>query len=153
MAFVYNGGVKLLSGSYWTGGTFQALLLPPPPELTTSATSYRASRDDVFVSAIGNSEMSGSGYTRGYNSPGRRTLSSLTVVVDNTANTIRYGAADLSFSTISVGEVGAIAIFEKKTTDADSPLICYIDASAATTTNGTSMPVLFQNGYCFTATT
>jgi hypothetical protein len=152
VAFIYNNAVRLLSASYWTTATIQAMVVLPSPTLT-SGSSYLADRDDVFVSAVGNSEMSGSGYTRGYNSPGRKTLSSMTVVTDNTANTVRYGAANLSFSTISVGEVGAIILFEKKTTDADSPLLAYIDASAATTTNGTSMPVLFENGFCFTVTT
>jgi hypothetical protein len=152
MAFVYNNGAALINKSYWTTASLYALLLPPPPD-KTSGTSYTPNRDDVFVSAIGNSELSGSGYTRGFNSPGRRALSSLTVVVDNAANVVKYGAANLSFSTISVGEVGAIAIFEKGASDAASPLLVYIEASAATTTNGTTMPVAFENGFCFTSST
>ena len=145
MAFVYNNGAKLLNGSYWTTATIQALIV------NDSYTT--ANRDDVFVSIIANSEASGSGYSRGYNSPGRRTLSSLTVIVDNATNSVKYGAADLSFLTVSAGTIGAIVIFEKKTSDADSPLIAYIDSATPQLTNGTSMPVLFENGLCFTITT
>jgi hypothetical protein len=144
LAFVYNNGARVLNSSYWTTTTHKALLVPD---------TYVPNRDDVFVSSVGASECSGSGYSRGFNSPGRRTLSSKTAVVDNAINSVKYGAANLSFLTVSVGTVGAIIIVQEVTTDADSLLIAYIDAVTPQLTNGTSMPVLFQDGYCFTVTT
>jgi hypothetical protein len=144
MAFVYNNGARVLNSSYWTVTTHKALLVPD---------TYVPDRDDVFVSAVGASECSGSGYSRGFNSPGRRALSSKTVVVDNASNSVKYGAANLSFLTVSVGTVGAIIIIQEVTTDADSLLIAYIDAATPQLTNGSTMPANFEDGYCFNITT
>jgi hypothetical protein len=144
MAFVYNNGARVLNSSEWTNTTHKALLVPD---------TYVANRDDVFVSAVGASECSGSGYSRGFNSPGRVTLSSKTAVVDNAINSVKYGAANLSFATLSVGTVGGIIIIQEVTSDADSLLIAYIDAATPKLTNSTAMPANFQDGYCFTVTT
>ena len=144
MAFVYNNAAGIVTRSYWTTATHKAVLLP---------STYTPNRDDVFVSALSTSELSGSGYTSGFNSPGRVTLSSKTAYVDNATNTNYYGAANLSFLTISVGTVGAIAIIEEKTSDADSLLIAYIDSADPQLTNGSTMPANFESGICFTITT
>jgi hypothetical protein len=144
MAFVYTNATKLVNGSFWTTNTIQALLVPD---------TYVPDRDDVFVSAVGSSECSGSGYSRGFNSPGRPTLSTKTVIVDNAGNQTKYGAANPSFLTISVGTVGAVILLQKGTSDSDSPLIAYIDAPTPQLTNGTTMPCLFENGICFNITT
>ena len=144
MAFIFNNGAKLLSGSYWTGTTHKILAV---------SDAYVPNRDDVFASTVSTSELSGSGYSRGFNSPGRRTLSSKTVIVDNATNSVKYGAANSSFLTISAGTCGGIVIVQEVTTDADSPLIAYIDAATPQLTNGSSMPVNFENGICFNITT
>ena len=144
MAFVYNNGARVLNSSYWTVTTHKALLVPD---------TYVANRDDVFVSAVGASECSGSGYSRGFNSPGRKALSSKTALVDNATNSVKYGAANLSFDSLSVGTVGAIIIVQEVTSDADSLLVAYIDTATPQLTNGSLMPANFENGYCFNITT
>jgi hypothetical protein len=144
LAFVYNNGARVLNSSYWTTTTHKALLVPD---------TYTPNRDDVFVSAVGASECSGSGYSRGFNSPGRVTLSSKTVLVDNTINTVKYGAANASFVSLSVGTVGAVIVIQEVSTDANSFLIAYIDAATPQLTNGSQMPANFPTGYCFNITT
>jgi hypothetical protein len=143
MAFVYNNGAKLLSGSYWTSTTLKLALVDA---------SYVANRDDVFVSALGNSECSGSGYSRGFGSPGRKAMSGKAIVVDNTNNSVAFLSNDTTWSSISVTP-NAVVILEEKTTDADSLLVAYIDSATTATPAGGDLPMLFQNGICFTHTT
>ena len=143
MAFVYNNGAKLLNGSYWTGTTLKAAYVDA---------SYVANRDHVFASELSNSECSGSGYTRGFGSPGRVTLTGKSISVDNTANSVSFLAGDFTSSAVSI-QPNAIVILEEKTSDADSPLLAYIDSTTTATPLGGDLPVLFENGIAFTKTT
>jgi hypothetical protein len=142
LAFVYNNGAKLLSG-YWTGTTLKQVLVDA---------SYIPNRDDVFVSTLGNSECSGSGYSRGFNSPGRKVLGSKAISVDNTANSVNYQCGDTTWSTISV-QPNAVVIIEEKTTDADSLLVAYIDSATTAFPLGGDLPMLYEDGIAFTKTT
>lgn len=144
MAFVYNNAAKLLSGSYWTGTTLKCALVGP---------AYVADRDDVFVSVLGSSELSGSGYTRGFNSPGRKTLAGKSVVVNNALNRTNYLASDTSWSAVSAGNMNGLVILQEVTTDADSLLIAYIDSATTVNPVGNDVPALFENGIVFTQST
>ena len=75
------------------------------------------------------------------------------MLVDNAINSVKYGAANLSFDSLSVGTVGAIVIVQEVSTDANSFLIAYIDAATPQLTNGSLMPANFPSGYCFNITT
>ena len=143
MAFVYNNGAKLLSGSYWTGTTLKVAYVDA---------SYVANRDHVFASELGNSECSGSGYTRGFNSPGRVALAGKDIAVDNTTNSVNYLADDFTSSSVSI-QPNAIVVLEEKTSDADSPLLAYIDSATTAFPLGGDLPVLFEDGIAFTKTT
>jgi hypothetical protein len=143
MAFVYNNGAKLLSGSYWTGTTLKGVFVDA---------SYIPNRDDVFVSVLGNSECSGSGSSRGFSFQGRKTLAGKSITVDNTANAVNYLCNDYTASSVSI-QPNAIVIVEEKTSDADSLLIAYIDSATTATPMGNDLPVLFENGIAFTKTT
>lgn len=144
MGFVYNNGGKLLSESYWTTTTLKSAIVDA---------TYVADRDHVFMSSVGNSEVTGSGYSRGFNSPSRHSLLNKTVVIDNTANAVNYKANDLTWSALSTGPFNAIVILQEVTTDADSLLIAYIDSATTVNPLGADVPALFQNGVVFNKTT
>ena len=144
MAFIYNNAARIINGSYWTSTTLKWLI--------TDGT-YSPNRDHVFVSSVGASELSGSNYTRGFNSASRKVISGKTIVVRNTANQVDYGATNPSWTTINAGTANALCIIEEKTTDADSLLIAYIDASAPKVTNGSTLTIALSGGTCFTSTT
>ena len=141
--FVYNSAGLVVNGSYWTTATLKVMLVDP---------SYTPDRDHVFVSSIGNSEISVSGYSRGFNTPGRKTLSNTTVRIDTTNNRVTYGADNPTWSSFGAAGPNAAVIIEQKTSDNDSLLIAYCDTASVNTGGGGSYSVVWSGGSCFAQT-
>jgi hypothetical protein len=101
--------------------------------------SYTPDKDHDFVTSItgGTSkELSGTGYTAGFGGAGRKTLTTPTVVKDDSADKVYLDADDLTWPAINAGTVAYIAIIQEVTSDADSPLLAIVDISPDVTTNG-----------------
>ena len=123
--------------------TVKAMLVSP---------AYTFDPDDEFVSDVVAAEVSGTGYAAGFAGAGRVTIASLAVTVDNTNDWVKVDAADPSWAGINLGatQIGGIILWLPKTSDADSPLICY-DGTAAggfpvTTSGGTFTHAWSANG-------
>ena len=119
-----NAGIDLLSN------TIKVMLVN---------TSYTPDKDHDFVDSItgGTSkEISGTGYTAGFGGGGRKTLASKTVTKDNSADTAYLDAADLTWTGINAGTIGGLAVIKEVTSDADSPLLCFVDVTDLVTNGG-----------------
>lgn len=107
------------------------------------STAYTFDPDHEFVSDVVAAEPSGTGYAGGFAGAGRLVISSITVVRDNTNNWCVIDGADPSWPGINLAatQIGGIILWLPKTSDADSPLICYDGAAAGgfpvTTSGGT----------------
>lgn len=106
--------------------------------------SLTPNQDDNFMSAVSAHECSVSGYTGGFNGAGRKALGSKTVTEDDTNNKGVFDAADPSAYTLAAGNtLRHSGIILEVTTDADSPVICYLDYGADKVTNGGDLTVQF----------
>jgi hypothetical protein len=144
VAFVYPAAHQLLSGSWFTSTTLKTMLVD---------STYVADRDHVFVSSIGNSEISVSDYTRGFNSPGRKVLSGKTAWLDTTNNRYVYGATNSGRTTLASGAapVAEVVIMEG-TSDSDSRLIAYIDTANPVSGTGGVYAGVWSGGTLFDVT-
>lgn len=88
-----------------------------------------------FVSQI--TELpNGTGYTGGFAGSGRKALASKAVTEDDGNNRVWYDAADITWSAIDAGTIYGIVIAEELTSDADSPLIGFLDPTNLVTNGG-----------------
>lgn len=138
-AVLYNRGAKLLGDNTgrvnFLGDTIKIMLV---------TSGYTFNRDHDFVSSASGSELSGTGYTGGFNGSGRKTLGSKTITEDDTNDRAVYDAANPSaWTAINAGTVAAAIIIKENTSDADSDLIAYLDGSAVAT-NGGDLTVSFH---------
>lgn len=99
-------------------------------------TAYTPNKDHNFVSDLGAVELSGTGYTAGFNGSGRKTLSSKTVTKDDTNDLAIFDAADITWTGINAGTAAYAAVIKENTSDSDSPVIAIIDLSPDVVTNG-----------------
>lgn len=136
---MYNAAKGSLNANDWTSGTWKVLL-------TTS--SYAINIDThVFVSAVTN-ELSGGSYVR-------KTLTT-SRTVDNTNDRCDYLADNVTWTavTAAAGAPAYAIVFKFVTNDADSLLICQLDAVA--TFNGGDFTIKFDgqasNGTVFRLT-
>ena len=97
---------------------------------------YTPNNDHVFISDLGANELSGTGYTAGFGSASRKTLSSKVITKDDTNDIAFFDAADVSWTAISAGTAAYAAIVKEGTSDTDSPVIAVIDQSPDVATNG-----------------
>ena len=136
MSGIYNRAKKQwLAGELdLDGHTIKAMLVDD---------AYVYNPDHNFVSNVSGDEVSGTGYTGGFAGSGRKTLGSPVVAQDDSANRGYFDAADVTWTGINVGLVGAIILYRSVSTDADSPLIAHIDTGATfpITTNGGDLVV------------
>jgi len=103
--------------------------------LLSSATPYTPNADHVFLDAGGtndptDAETNVTNYARGFGAPGRKTLASKTLTVNNANDRAEFDAADIAWTALGNGAnqtvVGA-AIIKEITNDAASLLIGYVD--------------------------
>lgn len=96
--------------------------------------------DTNFVSDLSADELSGTGYTGGFNGSGRKSLASKTVTEDDVNDRAYFDAADLTWSSIDAGTAAWAILIKEVTTDADSIVIAAIDITD-TLTNGGDLTV------------
>jgi hypothetical protein len=108
-------------------------------------------RTHNFISDIVSAECSVTGYTGGFGGAGRKTLASKTVTEDDTNHRGVFDAADPSQYTLGAGNtLRHGAIVEEKTSDADSPVLFFLDMGADKVTNGGTMDFQFSsNGIAY----
>ncbi len=114
--------------------------------------SYTPNPDHKFVSSIAGSECDATGYTGGFNGTSRKTLGSVTVSEDATANEAVVDAADPSawegLGGDTDNEVGYIATIKEITNDAAS-LVVSINEFAPLNTNGGNVEIAWHTDGIF----
>lgn len=127
-----TAGRALLLGTPWTSGTYKTALLRP---------DYVPDAASVAASAITSHEVTGTGYSPGYGSTGRKALGTKTVTADTASDEVRVDAADLTWSSLDAGVVGYVAILvESGGSDATSTLVAILQIPA-TLTDGSDFSV------------
>jgi hypothetical protein len=115
--------------------------------LVTSA--YTPNADHDYVDEGGASdpcdaEIDVTGYTRGFNGAGRKTLANADVTTDKANDRAEFDADDLTWTALGSGATIAGAILIKEgTSDTNSRLIAYIDVTD-TATNGGDITLQFN---------
>jgi hypothetical protein len=121
----------------WSGDTIKAMLV---------TSSYTPNVDDDFADTPAAQEISVTGYTPGFAGSGRKTLASKTVTVNDTNDRGDFGAANLTWTALGSGAtIAGVVIYKHLTSDALSPLICYLDVTDAAT-NGGDITISFGGG-------
>ena len=124
----YNEGKGDLGIATWeSGGDYRLLLID-------DAGTYTFNADHDFVAGLtpGSNESTGTGYAR-------KTLGTFAVTVDDANDWAEYDAADPSiYSGADFGVIQAAVVYRFVTSDALSPLICYLD--------GTGFPITTNSG-------
>lgn len=111
---------------------------------------YTPNVDDDFASTPAASEISVSGYVPGFAGSGRKTLASKTATVNDSADRGDLGAANITWTALAAGAtIAGVVIYKHNTSDADSPLIAYLDISD-TATNGSDITISFTGGNVLT---
>jgi hypothetical protein len=98
--------------------------------------TYTESKAHDFVEDVSGDELSGTGYTR-------KTLSGKSVTIDTDNNRIYFDATDPVWTGLDAGVIGGAVVFKQVTNDADSPVICFLDATNLTT-NGSDVTLVFN---------
>lgn len=137
--FVYNTAAKEIFD--------QSLdLLVDTIKVGLSTSTHTADRDDDTLddgtaSDFSSGELSGTGYTAGFNGAGRKTLASKAIVVDKTNDRAEFDAADLTWTGLAgaAGTIANIELFKEITNDASSRAIAHIDT-------GTGLPLIPNGG-------
>lgn len=131
---VYTKGIlRIINGTTnWTSGSFKVMLCDA---------SYTPDPDHQFVSSITGvgGEISGvTGYTGGFGGSGRLALTTIAPAEDATNDLIKFDADDVLWSSLGpeVVTVTGCAVIQEVTSDADSPLIAYLDFTDKDTGDG-----------------
>lgn len=134
MSLIYNQWKELEGNNTinWVTDTLKVLLV---------GSTYSANADDSFVSPTiaAGQELSGTGYAGGYGGSGRKTLSSKTVVRNDTNDRAEFNAAAVTWSGINAGTIAAAVIIRERTSTGDtmSELIAYVNTGGfPVVTNG-----------------
>lgn len=129
----YNGGLAAIMD-----GTID--LLTDTIKVIAVNPSYVYNADHKFASSVNANELSGTGYTGGFNGSGRKTLASKTVTQDDTNDLAYFDCADWTYTAINAGEIGGFILVKEITNDAASRLIAFVEV-ADFTTNGNDVTV------------
>lgn len=142
-SFVYNKAAEELAN-----GTVDLLADTIKTMLVTS--QYSPARSDLVVDAGGandpvDAEINVTGYTRGWNGAGRKSLASKTIVVDQANNRAEFSAGNLTWTSLGSGATiaGMLLIKEGVSNDTTSRLIAYLDVTD-TATNGGNIAFTFD---------
>lgn len=100
------------------------------------APGYVFDPDADFVSDVVASEVSGTGYTGGFGGAGRKALTNRAIVEDDVNDRAEFDADDLTWTALNVGDIGGAIVFREATSDADSPLIGFLDPADISTNGG-----------------
>ncbi|MFZ9394214.1 MAG: hypothetical protein ACO277_08180 [Ilumatobacteraceae bacterium] len=142
-SFVYNKAAQEMAD-----GTIDLLTDTIKTMLVTS--QYSAARTDLVVDNGGandpvDAEINVTGYTRGWNGAGRKTLASKAVVVDQANNRAEFSAGNLTWTSLGTGATIAAMVLIKEgvSNDTTSRLIAYLDVTD-TPTNGGNIAFTFD---------
>lgn len=98
--------------------------------------SYTYDADHDFADDVSANELSGTGYTGGFNGSGRKTLASKTVTNDTANDRVEFDAADLTWTGINAGTIGGAVLVKETTNDAASRIIAFLDPINLATNGG-----------------
>lgn len=101
--------------------------------LVTSA--YTPDKDHDFASDLTN-ELSGTGYTGGFNGAGRKTIGSKAFATDTTNDRVTFTFGAVTWTAINAGSPKYAILVKEITNDAATRLIAYLDLGTVTTNGG-----------------
>ena len=135
---VYPAGLKYLTDgtTSYTSDTIKIMLV-------NSSYTYSDSHD--HVDDVSANELSGTGYTGGFDGSGRKTLASKTITVNSTH--IEFDAADITWTGLNAGTIGGAILIEEITNDASSALLAFIDPTDLPTNGGDVTLVVNSGGF------
>jgi hypothetical protein len=96
--------------------------------------SYVPSKAHEFADDVSGDELSGTGYAGGFAGAGRKTLAGKAFA--NAANLISFTANAVTWSGIDAGTAAWAIIIREVSTDADSPILGYLDHADLVTDGG-----------------
>lgn len=106
--------------------------------------SYTFDPDHDFVDDINANELSGTGYTGGFNGSGRKSLASKAIANDAANDRIEFDAADPSAWTgLNAGTIAWVILIKEITNDAASVPILALDPTNLVT-NGGDVTLVFD---------
>jgi len=115
--------------------------------LLVQSTNDMDDEDDNVGDITTLGELSVTGYTGGHGGAGRKTLSSITIAVDDGNNRATFAAADQTWTSLASGQTIKGAIFHRAGTasDADALLIGFWPADLPT--NGGDVTLAYTGGF------
>lgn len=141
---VYNEAKFLISSG-------SLILLTDSIKVMLVTPDYIPDADHIFIddgetySPI-NFELDGTGYDSGFGSEDRQVLQNKSLVKDLDTDRIRFFADSIVWNPISAGVAGAAIIFKEDTSDAESPLIAYIQSGGfPKSTDGGELELQFNS--------
>lgn len=111
------------------GDTLKAILV---------ASGYTPDKDHEFASSLTN-ELSGTGYTGGFNGSGRKTLSGKAFSLDTTNDRVEWAFSGVLWSAINAGNPKYLVVVKEITNDAASQLVAFLDLGTVVTNGGDLM--------------
>lgn len=112
---------------------------------------YTADKDHTYVDMGGSydpadAELSGTGYVKGWGGSGRKTLTNVSLTLDNANDRVILDADDVVWNSINAGTASAaIVIKEGASNDTDSLLIAYFDSGFPVVTNGSDFTLKWSD--------
>lgn len=107
-------------------------------KLALLTSSYTPALTDAFFGSINSNEASGTGYTAG-----GVTLGSITITEDDVNNRGVFGAANPTWTGLTVTNVRYAVIYQSTGTPSTSPLIAWIDLGTNQTFSGDTFTINF----------
>jgi hypothetical protein len=101
--------------------------------LVTSA--YTPNKDHDFADDLTN-ELSGTGYTGGFNGSGRKTIGSKAFSTDTANDRVEFTFGAVTWTAINAGSPKYAILVKEITNDAATRLIAYLDLGTVTTNGG-----------------
>jgi hypothetical protein len=98
--------------------------------------SYTPNADHDFADDVTANELSGTGYTGGFNGSGRKTLASKAFSTDTTNDRAEFTFAAVTWTAINAGTAAYAILVKEITNDAATRLIAYLDLNPDVVTNG-----------------
>lgn len=98
--------------------------------------SYTPNKDHDFVDDVNANELSGTGYTGGFNGSGRKTLGSKSFTTDNTSDFVKFTASISAWTSLNAGTAAYAILIKEITNDGASRLIGYLDVDPDVVSNG-----------------
>lgn len=110
--------------------------------LVSDAYAYNAAHE--FVADVVASELAGTGYAGGFGGAGRKALAGKAVALVGALAS--FDADDLTWAGLDAGTVGGIIVFREATSDADSPLIAFLDPADLVSNGGNVVAAWHADG-------